>query len=50
MVHNLCTRQLTANQLMLLEKDAGFNNTDVKTFDFIGAVEPIVHYLNISGF
>ncbi len=36
MVHNLCTRQLTANQL-------GFNITDVKTFDFIGAVEPIVH-------
>ncbi len=40
MVHNLSDK---ANQM-----DAGFNTIDAKLIDFIGALEPILHYPNIS--
>ncbi len=48
MVHNLSDKELTAHQVQLLEKDPGFSTIDAKPIDFIGALEPIVHHLNIS--
>ncbi len=47
-VHNLSDKELTAHQMQLLEKDPDFNTIDAKPIDFIGALEPMVHHLNIS--
>ncbi len=47
MLRNLSDRELTANQIELLETDVGFNTIDAKPIDFIGALEPIVYHLNI---
>ncbi|BHF69315.1 hypothetical protein SprV_0301235900 [Sparganum proliferum] len=47
-VHNLSSKQLTAEQIKVLSHDARFNTTDAQPIDFIAAAEAVIREAPIT--
>ncbi|BHF76575.1 hypothetical protein SprV_0501967300 [Sparganum proliferum] len=47
-VHNLSSKQLTAEQIKVLSHDACFNTTDTQSLDFIAAAESVIREAPIT--
>ncbi|BHF72022.1 hypothetical protein SprV_0401508500 [Sparganum proliferum] len=47
-VHNLSSKQLTAEQIKVLSHDACFNTTDAQPIDFIAAAEAVIREAPIT--